>query len=76
MSVPPGDAEPALPPYDGRKESAAGGRQGRGEDEVTKNTGVSSGQDTSTKIGPESGGDEGTAAPAHAPGTGRGEDRS
>jgi hypothetical protein len=58
MSVPPGDAEPALPPYDGRKESTAGGGQGRGEDEVTKNTGVSSGQDTSTKIGPESGGDE------------------
>jgi hypothetical protein len=75
MSVPPGDAGPALPPYDGRKESTAGGTPGRGEDEVTKNTGVTNSQDTSTKTGPKAGGDEGTATPAHTPGTGRGEDK-
>jgi hypothetical protein len=74
--VPPGDAEPVLPPYDGRKESTAGGTPGRGENEVSGSTGVTSGQDTSTKTGLESGdGDEGTATPAHVPGTGRGEDK-
>jgi hypothetical protein len=73
---PPGDAEPVLPPYDGRKESTAGGTPRRGEDEVTKNTNVTNSQDTSTKIGFESGdGDQGTATPAHTPGTGRGEDK-
>jgi hypothetical protein len=75
-TVPPGDAEPVLPPYDGRKESTAGGTPGRGEDEVTKNTNVTNSQDTSTKTGFESGdGDQGTATPAHTPGTGRGEDK-
>jgi hypothetical protein len=74
-TVPPGDAEPVLPPYDGRKESTAGGTPGRGENEVSGSTGVSSSQDTTTKSAPESGGDEGTATPAHTPGTGRGEDK-
>jgi hypothetical protein len=75
-TVPPGDAEPVLPPYDGRKDSTAGGTPGRGENEVSGSTGVTINQDTSTKTGLESGdGDEGTATPAHAPGTGRGEDK-
>ena len=75
-TVPPGDAEPVLPPYDGRKESTAGGTPGRGENEVSGSTGVTSSQDTSTKTGLEPGeGDEGTATPAHTPGTGRGEDK-
>jgi hypothetical protein len=75
-TVPPGDAEPVLPPYDGRKESTAGGTPGRGENEVSGSTGVTSNQDTSTETGLESGdGDQGTATPAHTPGTGRGEDK-
>jgi hypothetical protein len=74
-SVPPGDAEPVLPPYDGRKESTAGGTPGRGENEVSGSTGVTSSQDTTTKSAPVAGGDEGTATPAHTPGTGRGEDK-
>jgi hypothetical protein len=73
-TVPPGDAKPVLPPYDGRKESTAGGTPGRGDNEVAGNTGVTSGQDTSTKSGPESGGDEGTDL-THTPGTGRAEDK-
>jgi hypothetical protein len=74
-TVLPGDAEPVLPPYDGRKESNAGGTPGRGENEVSKNTGVTSGEDTSTKSAPDSGGDKGAPTPAHTPGTERGEDK-
>ena len=75
-TVPPGDADPVLPPYDGRKESTAGGTPGRGENEVSGSTGVPSSQDTSSTTGLECGdGDEGTATPAHVPGTGRGEDK-
>jgi hypothetical protein len=51
-TVLPGEAKPVLPPYDGRKESTTGGTPGRGENEVAGNTGVTSGQDTSTKSGP------------------------
>jgi hypothetical protein len=72
--VPPGDAKPVLPPYDRRKESTAGGTPGRGDNEVARNTGVTSGQDTSTKSFPESGGDEGTDL-THTPGTARAEDK-
>lgn len=74
-TVLPGDAEPVLPPYDGRKESTAGGTPGRGENEVTKNTGVTSSQDTSTKSGPESGGGDKGTEQGHTPGTGRAEDK-
>jgi hypothetical protein len=49
-TVPPGDAEPVLPPYDGRKESTAGGTPGRGENVVSGSTGVTSSQDTSTRL--------------------------
>jgi hypothetical protein len=75
-TVLPGDAEPVLPPYDGRKESTAGGTPGRGENEVSGSTGVTSSQDTSTKTGLEPGdGDKGAPTPAHTPGTERGEDK-
>jgi hypothetical protein len=75
-TVPPGDAKPVLPPYDGRKESTAGGTPGRGDNEVSGSTGLTSSQDTSTTTDHESGdGDEGTATPAHTPGTGCGEDK-
>lgn len=70
--VPPGDAEPVLPPYEGRNRSTADGTPGRGENVMSGNTGVSS---DSADSSPESGGDPGVSTPSHTPGTGRAEDK-
>jgi hypothetical protein len=72
--VRPGDAEPAIPPYEGRKTGTDGGTPGRGDAEVSANTGVSSGDAGSTAPKPEE--DSGGGADAtHVAGTGRAEDK-
>lgn len=71
--VPPGDTKPVLPPYEGRNRGTADGTPGRGENELSDNTGVSSNRGESAESSPEGGGDQGVSDPSHTPGTGRGE---
>jgi hypothetical protein len=74
-TVPPGDAEPVVPPYEGRKTSTEGGTAGRGDAEVSANTGVSNGDPESKEPQPGGGtGDRGAGA-THVAGTGRAEDK-
>ena len=75
-TVLPGDAQPAVPPYEGRTTSTAGGTPGRGENEVSANTGGSgAGGERATELKPGDGsGDNGVGA-THVPGTGRAEDK-
>lgn len=72
--VPPRDAEPAIPPYEGRTTSTAGGTPGRGVNPVSKNTGVSGGGGASPEPKSTPDEDSGTG-PTHVPGTGRAEDK-
>ena len=71
--VPPGDAEPVLPPYEGRNESTRDGTPGRGDNVVSGNTNVPKEEESAQR--PKAGGDDGATVPSHTPGTGRAEDK-
>ena len=74
-TAPPQDTGSAVPPYEGRQESSADkGTPGRGEDDVSANTGVSG--KTSTDQGSGHKRDDEGVGPTHTPGTGRAEDKS
>jgi hypothetical protein len=74
-TVPPQDTGSAVPPYEGRQQSSEDtGTPGRGENEVSANTGVSGNTSTDQGSGRER--DDEGVGPTHVPGTGRGEDKS
>jgi hypothetical protein len=73
-TVPPGNAEPAIPPYEGRTTGTGGGTPGRGENVVSANTGVSGGGPP-PKESAARGEEDSGSGPGHTPGTGRAEDK-
>jgi hypothetical protein len=74
-TVPPGDAEPEIPPYEGRTTSTEGGTPGRGDAEVSANTGVATGDSESKGPQPGAGSGDPGAGVTHVAGTGRAEDK-
>jgi hypothetical protein len=74
-TVPPQDTGSAVPPYEGRQRSSEDkGTPGRGEDDVSANTGVSGKSATDQGSGHKD--DDEGVGPTHTPGTGRAEDKS
>jgi hypothetical protein len=73
--LPPQDTKPAIPPYEGRSETATNPRSGAGESAGFGTKGESAGAATShaNKSASEKEGDDGVSAPGHTPGTGRAE---
>jgi hypothetical protein len=76
-TVPPQDTGSAVPPHEGRQRSSDdNATPGRGENEVSANTGVSGKTATDQGSGRELDDEDEGVGPSHAPGTGRAEDKS
>jgi hypothetical protein len=74
--LPPQDTKPAIPPYEGRSETATNPRSGAGESAGFGTKGESAGAATSQadKSASEKESDDGVG-PSHTPGSGRAEDK-
>ena len=74
-TVPPQDTGSAVPPYQGRQQSSnEQGTSGRGENEVSANTGLA--EKSAPDLGSGHEHDDDGAGPTHTPGTGRAENKS